>query len=184
MKHPTDIKIWIFYSLRTVQLKCICSSDEKQIHCEAEWMSVVAFIHGCFSLPCLLVGIWHINFIRKHVIRMSEIEKRSTEIGWSQRQDLKWEVCERMLRKKRRNEKDFGMCTHWICFPWKVVVSKTCPLIFRDHFAEAGIRGSLRASFLSLTSKFLSSCLKPSQFLCLSLLSSPSILSNVIFAIV
>lgn len=76
------------------------------------------------------------------------------------------------------------MCTHWICFPWKVVVSKTCPLIFRDHFAEAGIRGSLRASFLSLTSKFLSSCLKPSQFLCLSLLSSPSILSNVIFAIV
>lgn len=27
---------------------------------------LVAFILGCFSLPCLLAGTWHINFVRKY----------------------------------------------------------------------------------------------------------------------
>lgn len=149
------------------------------------WMSVVAFILGCFSLPCLLVGIWHINFIRKYFFRMSDVEKRSTEIGWSQRQDLKREVCERMLRKKRRNEKDFGIiCKHWIYFLWEAVFLKQALWFSETILQRQGFRDSLRASFLSLTCKLLSSCLKSSQFLCLSLLCSPSFLSNAISAIV
>lgn len=62
-----------------------------------------------------------------------------------------------MLREKRRNEKDFGiMCKHWICFPWKAVVSKTSLLIFRDRFCRGREQRLLESilSFLDLQTPF------------------------------